>query len=283
MPGRVTIGALPFLNARPLICGLAEEREVRLRIEVPSALGPLLRTGEVDAALVPSIEYFRLASEGGERARGGAAGRGGVVALPVAAIASRGTVGSVRLFGYAEPNKLRRVLLDSASRTANALGRLVVIRRLGSRPHFLLPEEVSPAPPRPPDAELLIGDRGLVAERPQAAWTLDLGEEWREWTHLPFVYAFWAARVGSPVGRLIEMLTAARDRGLKAREALAAEAAPTLGLDADAARRYLMDEIRYEFGPKEQDGLRAFYRMAAEEGLAPEGVRLRFARAGAPV
>jgi len=282
MPQTLTIGAVPFLNGRPLIHGLESAPGVRVRLEVPSALGTLLRSGEVDAALVPAVEYARLAAEGGERARGQVSGAGGrrYVALPVAAIGSRGAAGSALLVGYGEPDRLRRVLLDPASRTSNALARLVIGRRMGGRPHFLMPEEVGPDPVRPADAEVVIGDRALVPDRAQARWVRDLGDEWHRWTRLPFVYAFWAARADGPIARLTALLAEARDRGLAAREALAVEAAPALGLSAEAARRYLVDQMRYGFGPREQKGLRVFLGMAAEDGLAPEGARVVVARGG---
>jgi len=281
MADKLRVGSVRFLNAWPLAFGLKDREDVALRLELPSALGPMLARGEVDVALAPSIEYFRLAAEGGERVRAPGPSRGaqaGIVALPVAAIGSRGTIGSIKLFGFVEQDRLRRVLLDSASRTSNALARIVVVRRFGCAPHFVMPEEVGPTPPRPPDAEVVIGDRALTAERPGAQWVRDLGEEWHRFTRLPFVYAFWMARADAPLGRLTEVLTEARDRGLAARESIADEAVRVLGLPVDLARRYLLEQVRYGFGSKEFEGLRAFYRMAAEEGLAPEGVRLRLAR-----
>jgi len=280
MPGKVTIGTVRFLNAWPLTFGLEGRDDVGLRAEAPSALAPLLRTGEVDVALLPSIEYFRMAAEGPERARGGAGG--GYVALPVAAIGSRGPIGSVRLFGYAEPAKLRRVHLDPASRTSNALAEILVVRRLKAWPHFTVPLEGAPPPARPPDAELIVGDRALSAERPGARWVLDLGQEWEGYVHRPFIYAFWVARAGAPLEWLIEVLSAARDRGLAARDELAVRGAKAVGIPVEAARRYLTEQVEYEFGPKQHQGLRAFYRMASEDGLAPDGVRLHLARAGGP-
>ena len=292
MPETITIGAVPYLNARPLIFGLDQRPGVLARLELPCDLGRLLARGEVDVALLPAIEYVRLAAESRERARAGPAR---LVGLPVAAIGSRGRVGSVRLFGYSEPARIRRVLLDPASRTSNALGRLIVVRRLGVRPHFVLPDPIgparqgdapptggqavaSPAPSRPPDAELVMGDRGLVAERPQAKWVHDLGLEWERMIHRPFIYAFWVARADAPLGRLMDVLASARDAGLAARDQIAAEAPAACGVPVDVARRHLFEQVQYGFGPREQQGLEVFYRMAAQEGLAPDGVRLEMAR-----
>ena len=278
MSGPIRIGTVKFLNAWPLTHGLAGRGDVALRLGVPSELAAMLKRGEVDVALAPSIDYFRLAVERGERARTG--GATGFVVLPVAAIGSRGPVGSVRLFAWAEPDDLRRVVLDSASRTSNVLARIVLARRFGVRPHFVMPEDTAAAPARPPDAQVVIGDRALVMERPGAKWALDLGEQWERFVHLPFVYAFWVARSDGPVELLVELLSQARDSGLAAREQLAARAVRELNIPAEVAGPYLMEQVRYEFGAREQNGLRAFYRMAVEEGLAPEGVRLRLARAG---
>ena len=281
MSQRVTIGAVRFLNAAPLVHGLAERADVRLRLEDPSALAPLLLAGDVDAALVPAIEYFRLSAEAQERVRPREPRAGSLapfVILPVAAIVSSGPIGSIRLFGYAPMANLRRVLLDPASRSANAMTRILFARRFGGRPHFALPHEVGPERARGPDAELLIGDRGLAAERPEAEWVLDLGLEWNRFVHRPFVYAVWVARADAPLARLAELLDAARDAGLAAREELATRAEAERGIPIDVARRHLESQVKYAFGRKEREGLMAFYRMAAEEGLAPPGGRLRLAQ-----
>jgi len=274
----IRIGTVEFLNAWPLTHGLDSRSDVTLRSAPPSALAAMLRRGEVDAALVPSIDYFRLAAEHGERARAG--GATGFVALPVAAIGSRGAVGSALVFGFAERDGVRRVVLDPASRTSNALARIVLGRRLGVRPHFVMPEDTGGTAARSPDAEVVIGDRALVARRPQAKWILDLGEEWERLVHRPFVYTFWVARADGAVERLIALLSQSRDAGLAARGHMAARAASELGIPAERAKSYLVDQVRYEFGANEQRGLGAFYRMAVDEGLAPEGVRLRLAGTG---
>jgi len=269
------IATAPYLNARPLVYGLAGRADVTLRAAPPSALGGLLRRGEAEAALAPSIEYVRLSAEGDERARAGRASR--YIALPVAAIASRGPVGSVRLFACAEPERIRRVRLDAESRTSNVLTRILLARTMDLSPHFAMPDENGPGT-RPPDAEVMIGDRALAAAPNGARWIMDLGEAWDRLVHLPFVYAFWTARADADLARLTAVLTEARDAGLAARDEIAEAAADDLGLPAGALRVYLHDQVRYTFGASERKGLAAFYRMAVEEGLAPEGSRLDVAR-----
>jgi len=274
MTDPLRIATVPYLNARPLVYGLSGRAEVTLREAPPISLGDLLRRGEADAALAPSIEYFRLAAEGGERDRTRRAGR--FVVLPVAAIGSRGPVGSVRLFGYADPERVRRVRLDAESRTSNVLARIILGRTMGLAPHFAMPDEAGPGT-RPPDAEVMIGDRALAAAPDGARWIMDLGEAWDHLVHLPFVYAFWTARAEADLARLTAVLTEARRKGLAARDAIAEAAAGRLALPAETLRTYLHRMVRYTFGQSERNGLRAFYRIAVEEGLAPEGCRLRVA------
>ena len=50
------------------------------------------------------------------------------------------------------------------------------------------------------DAVLLIGDRAMRACLPGFAHAFDLGQEWHDWTDLPFVYAVWAVREGADLG-----------------------------------------------------------------------------------
>ena len=281
MPPSIQLAAPPTLSARPLVYGLEGAGEVSLRWEPWSTMPAVLRSGEVDAALLPSIDYPRLVGDA-ERARthtgsGPAAPRHFVI-LPVPAITSRGAVGGLRLIGYADKDKLRRVLLDPASPTGSAMARLVVLRQFGARPHFVMPDDMKSPAARRPDAELLVGARALAADPPAAQWGLDLGAEWHSTRYLPMVYAMWVARADGPVERLEEILAEAAAKGLAAREAIVAEAAAKSKLPAEVIHRFLFDQTRYAFGAKEEQGLEAFLTMAAEEGLAPEGVRLRLGR-----
>jgi predicted solute-binding protein len=276
----IHLAAPPSLSARPLIHGLEGRGDVRLRSEPWQALAAILKSGQADAVLLPSIDYPRLAADV-ERSRA-AAGAGQpaprhFVVLPVAAVTSRGAVGALRLFGRTERDKLRRVLLDPASPTGSALARLIVLRQFGVTPHFVMPDEIGPSPSRPPDAELVAGDRALTADLPGVLWDEDLGAEWHRMTRRPMVYAFWAARADGPIDRLRAILSEAAAAGLEAREAIAQAAAAGGKVPLEVLQRFLFEQTRYTFGLKEQQGLSAFLEAAAAEGLTPEGVKVRLA------
>jgi predicted solute-binding protein len=71
-------------------------------------------------------------------------------------------------------------------------------------------------------------------------------------------------------------LTEAKRRGLARVGPIAHDEAPRLGLDAGFCRRYLANILHFDLGPREQAGLRHYYALACDLGLAPRGVRLDF-------
>src|SRR5437868_11907931 len=144
MTARIRIGAVNYLNTKPLIHELAElAPEAELRLEVPSLLADQLHRGQLDVALIPVIEYFR---------------HGGYRVVPNIAIASNGPVLSVTLFSRVPWAKVRRMALDVGSRTSAALAQILAQKRHGIRPELVpLPMDAN-AEEADADAVLLIGD-----------------------------------------------------------------------------------------------------------------------------
>ncbi len=262
MDDPIRVGAVNYLNTKPLICDLeALAPEIKLVLEVPSRLADLLAAGELDVALIPAIEYFRS---------------GRYTVVPDIAIASRGPVLSVTLFSRVPWTGIRKVALDEGSRTSAALAQILLRKRHGVRPEVVpLPLDHA-AEDVDADAVLLIGDRAMRACLPGFAHAFDLGAEWHDWTGLPFVYAFWAVREGVELGRAEAAFAEARRRGRERIGPIAHEEAPRIGLDAGFCRRYLANIIHFDLGPREQAGLHHYYMLASELGLARRGVTLEF-------
>jgi chorismate dehydratase len=261
---RIRVGAVNYLNTRPLICDLGSlAPEVELVLDVPSRLAELLARGELDVGLIPVIEYFRT---------------GCYSIIPGISIASRGPVLSVTLFSRVPWAGIRRVALDAGSRTSAALTQILLRRRYGVNPEVVPLPLDHEAEDSDADAVLLIGDRAMRACLPGFAQAYDLGQEWFDWTGLPFVYAFWAVRPGADLGPVPEALEQARQRGLARVGLIAHQEAPRLGLDAGFCRRYLSTILHFDLGPRELAGLEHYYRLAGELGLAPRGVGLNFYR-----
>lgn len=258
---RWRIGAVEYLNAKPLICDLAELLpQAELILEVPSRLADDLAAGRLDVALIPAIEYFR-----GRR----------YWIVPDIAIVSCGTVLSVTLFSRKPMGEISSVALDEGSRTSVALTQVVLQKRYGLRPTWLPLGLNQAAEQTEADAVLLIGDRAMREALPGFLRSYDLGREWQEWTGLPFVYAIWAVREGVPATPLVPALQEAKRRGLNRLAQIAWEESQRLGLDAAFCRRYLDTVIRYDLGPGELEGLQHFYQLACELGLASPGTPIR--------
>src|SRR5206468_1153348 len=152
--------------------------------------------------------------------------------VPDIAIASNGPVLSVTLFSRVPWQRIRRVALDEGSRTSAALTQVLLRKRYGVAPEVVpLPMDAA-AEAADADAVLLIGDRAMRACLPGFAHAFDLGQEWRDWTGLPFVYAVWAVRDGVDLGPVEAALHEAKRQGCQAVGQIAFREAPLLNLDA---------------------------------------------------
>lgn len=246
----IRLGIVPYLNARPLLTRAAGVRFVR---RPPVALVGALAAGRIDAGLLPSLAYARHPEW---------------VLVGRVGIASRGPVGSVRLFCRVPLARVRRLAVDPDSVTSVALLRILCVRRFHVRPRF-----VSDAVGA--DAALWIGDRGLREPRRPPAAVIDLGEAWTDWTGLPFVYAAWMAQPARVTPGLLRSLSRAPSRADRLRAAAAA--ARRFPLAPAALARYLTRRIRYRLGPAERQGLARFYAEAARVGVIARAPEVRFA------
>ena len=253
----VRVGAVQYLNTRPLVHGLAAAG-VDVSYDLPSRLADRLAAGQLDVALIPVIELFRGA---------------GHDIVSNACIGCRGPVMSVKLFFRTPPGRTALLAVDEGSRTSAALARILLAERYGVTPRIeTLPIGAGLAYTRA-DAVLLIGDRALgPAGGPagtgsfQLVW--DLGDEWCRWTGLPFVFAVWAGRAGVDTSSMAPLLARARDSGVANLAAIAAAEAAGHGLTVPQCLGYLRDNLHFHLGPREREAIRLFRDKAARLGLA---------------
>ena len=251
----VRIGAVRYLNTKPLVYGLAEQLpSAEIIFDLPSRLADDLARGDLDVALIPTVEYFqdpnyRIVSD--------------------ACIACRGEVYSVSLLSRCDSAKIRTLALDEGSRTSVALVQVLLKKRLGIVPELHPFPIGSDLDQLDTDAVLIIGDRAMHVDKSQFEETWDLGQQWVDWTGLPFVFAMWTARADSEVdlGPIEAALSASRDQGVQHLEKIAAQHATELGISQQQCEVYLRDHLYFYLGEQERQGLELF-RQYVDELLA---------------
>ena len=221
---------------------MEEEPGVELILDVPARLVDLLTTGSADVALLPVIDYQRVE---------------GLVAVPAGGIGSDGPTLTVRIFSKVPAGEIRVLACDPDSHTSVALARVLLGERFGRRPEFV-------APGRDCDAKLLIGDKVVCADAGDWAYQIDLGEEWKKLTGLPFVFAVWTARAGVDLGDLPRRLGVARQEGLANVGRIIARDARPRGWPVAVAHEYLTRYLKYDVGERELESIRRFHALAAK-------------------
>jgi chorismate dehydratase len=248
----IRLGAVSYLNTKPLVYGLDAHPEVfSVRFDVPAQCAALLHEGRVDVGLIPAIEYVN----------------GDYDIVPGVAIGSDGPIASVALFSSVAIEDIRTLALDVSSRTSVALTRVLCAKRWGIAPTLMAAEPNLEAMLWSADAALIIGDPALAIDpAAHGVSKIDLGSEWRALTGLPFVYAMWCGRAGVVSADHVAALNAARDAGV----AHLPEIARAHGGGDPARERqaltYLGDNLKYGLGNREIAGLRRFHELAAEVG-----------------
>jgi chorismate dehydratase len=253
---------------------LDQELASRYKIDwmLPSECADQLASGAADIGLVPIAALATIP---------------GLRVLPGCTIASKGRVRSLLLVHRAGQRleSLRTVAADTASRTTLAYTR-ILFHKWGNPDVAFLPMAADlDAMLERADAAIVIGDPALMAleeranryERSSEELVYhDLAEEWHALTGLPFVSAVWCAIAWGATAssrpldeRINEDFIRSRDHGLQNIEALAAEWSQRMALSEQTIRTYLSSNIHYVLDDECLEGMRGFFREAAEAGVLP--------------
>ncbi|MDH6126191.1 menaquinone biosynthesis protein [Kitasatospora sp. GP82] len=269
---RPRVGHIQFLNCLPLYWGLARTGnllDLDLTKDTPEKLSDQLVNGTLDVGPITCVEYLRHADD--------------LVMLPDIAVGSDGPVMSCVIVSRLPLAELdgRRVALGSTSRTSVRLARLLLEEREGVRPdYFSCPPDLE-AMLAEADAAVLIGDPALRAsleQAPQQGLAVhDLGEMWKEWTGLPFVFAVWAARrdyvESRPelVAAVHQAFLESRDLSLAEAGRVAAQAARWESFEAPVLERYFSEALDFSLGERQLAGIAEFARrIGHDSGFAPD-------------
>lgn len=249
------IGCVRYLNSRPLI----EPYDGPVILDHPSVLAAALVRGELDVALVPVFEALRHAD------------------FPIAdgvSISSFGPVWSVFVAHRGPIAAIREISLDPASLTSVNLCKVIFAEWGESVPAYL-PEPVgggeSPSAER---GKLLIGNQAIdFREQYGSEFNyLDLGEEWKRSTGLPFVFAVWLMRPETEhPERVAQAFRAIACRG---KATIPQIVARHREYPQEFAAHYLTEYIRFGLGSEEKQAMGMFRELLCKHGLLTSEKRL---------
>ncbi|MFC7310030.1 menaquinone biosynthetic enzyme MqnA/MqnD family protein [Streptomyces monticola] len=257
---RPRVGHIQFLNCLPLYWGLARTGtllDLELTKDTPEKLSEQLVRGDLDIGPITLVEFLKHSDQ--------------LVAMPDIAVGCDGPVMSCVIVSQLPLDRLdgARVALGSTSRTSVRLAQLLLAEHIGVEPdYYTCPPDLG-VMMQEADAAVLIGDAALRAnlhDGPRLGLQVhDLGQMWKDWTGLPFVFAVWAARRDylerepEVVAKVHEAFLASRDVSLEEVAKVAEQAARWEAFDAGVLERYFTT-LDFRFGGRQLAGVREFAR-----------------------
>ena len=289
---KLRISIVEYLNTAPLVWGFTDgplAGKYELSFTVPSQCAEALRRGDVDVAIIPSIEYQRIEN---------------IVVLPDMAVGAKDEVRSILVVAKKPIELAKRIALDTSSRASQALVKILADGLWGIKPEFV------DAPPdasemlQSADAALIIGDPALrIAMKMEAlaakvasgedcckgdpedmpvpgfetTFVYDVAYQWREMTGKPCVLAIWAGRPEVMTPEVVADFEASKRFGVSHLRDICEAAAIKLDMPPRELERYLSENIHFGLEPEYLEGLGLYYEKASALGLIPRNKPLHFA------
>ncbi len=202
MDRKIRIGAVSYLNTKPLLFGIQHSdvaKRVDLVLDYPSRIASLLIEDKIDVGLIPvaalpALQEYHIITD--------------------YCIGCDGPVASVCLFSEVPLKEVKTILLDYQSRTSSALTKILLKNYWKLSPEFVNTEgEEYRHLIKGDTAGLVIGDRALEQRR-ISTFIYDLGEAWKDHTGLNFVFAAWVSNKQLDQA-FVEQFNSANALGLK--------------------------------------------------------------------
>ena len=241
------MAAVSYLNTKPLLYGIKRHpviHEIDLIEDYPSRIAQMLINDEIDIGLIPvaatlKLKEWHIVGDYG--------------------IGCDGAVASVCIFSEVPMEQIERVYLDYQSKTSVNLAK-VLLREYWEKNVELIDatgedyrKEIKGA-----TAGVVIGDRALE-QRLQSPFIYDLGEAWKLYTGLPFIFAAWIANKHLP-SSFINAFNEANASGLQHLDDVIAEN-PYSFFDL---RTYYTNCISYRLDSRKKQGMEIFLEKLKE-------------------
>jgi chorismate dehydratase len=289
---KLRISIVEYLNTAPLVWGFTDGPLVGkydLSFTVPSQCAEALRVGDVDLAIIPSIEYQRIDN---------------LVVMPGISVAAKDEVRSLLVVAKKPIELAKRIALDNSSRATQALVKILADGLWNIHPEFVEAAPDASEMLKTADAALIIGDPALrIAMKMEAlavkvasgedcckgdpedmpvpgfetTFVYDVAYQWRELTGKPCVLALWAGRPEAMTPEVIADFHLSKQYGVERIREICEAASIKLDMPPRELERYLTENIHFGLEEEYLEGLRSYYEKSAAIGLIPRNKALRFA------
>ncbi len=281
---KLRISIVEYLNTAPLVWGFTEGPQADrydLSFTLPSQCAESLRRGDADVAIIPAIEYQRIEN---------------LVMLPGMAVAAKREVRSILVVSKKPIERVKRIALDTSSRSSAALVRILAAEHWRIQPEFVDARPDATKMLETADAALIIGDpalrisvkmdqqagkapsgktccQGDASDMPvpghDSIFVYDVAHEWQEMTGKPCVLAIWAGRREAITPEVVADFLASKEYGVARIPEIADAASMKLDLPAKDLEQYLAENINFNLDAENIEGLNLYFEKAAALGLIP--------------
>jgi chorismate dehydratase len=237
---KIKISAVSYTNTKPFIYGLEHSdliNHIELSLDIPADCAGKVIDQTVDIGLMP-VAAFPLVPNAN--------------IIGAYGIGSVGAVNSVFIFSHVPVRDIKTIRLDPQSRTSNNLAKVLLKFHWEQEVEFTIDQHAQA------DAIVLIGDR-TFSNRAAYAYAYDMGEEWMNFTGLPFLYAAWIANKAIPEA-FIAQFNEALKYGLAHRKEVIQDLPEVDGFDMDD---YLMHKLDFDLTPQKREAMDLFLSYIA--------------------
>lgn len=246
---KIKISIVSYFNTLPFRHGIKHSdlvAKIDLQEDIPSICAQKLKFSQVDiglvpVALLPELDHYKIITD--------------------YCIGANGKVDSVKLYSQVPLNEIKSVTLDYQSRSSIKLTK--VLNKFYWKQSF----EFKDAKPgyeqniSGTNAAVVIGDRTFVLNG-TFKYEIDLAEEWKKMTGLPFVFAAWVTT--SEIDKdFVSEFNKVLENGIKHIEGAIKESHIVHPKNFDASD-YLSNKISYNLDNKKREALQLFLKYISE-------------------
>ena len=238
---KIRVSAVSYTNTYPFLNGIRKSKvmeQIDLSVDYPSACAQKVIDDQADIGIIPTAALLSLPE---------------YYINTDFCIGTEGAVDSVFIFANKPIEEVKTLRLDKQSRTSNGLAR-VLIKNYWKKDVALVTDESIE-----PDAYVLIGDR-TFGKKNAVPYVYDLGEEWFNFTGLPFAFALWVSNKKLP-DSFVEQFNEALAYGVEHATDVIAGLPEFEGFDYT---KYLTQHLNFHLTDKKREAVQLYLRYLKE-------------------